>query len=313
LPVLTVQPPGARLEDAFWIDLLEPTPDEVEAVRAAVGLTAPTREQLSEIETSSRLRVAGQCLSLSTPILSKADTDEPELTPMGFLLNPKVLVTVRFARLRVVDAAATEAACVVNPTSVNVFTTLLEVIVDRAADLLEASGAELDGLSRQTFRGADAPRVNRANATLRKTLSQMGRLGDRLGQIRASLLGVGRLVPFASEMAKDWIGPEYQSRLGAVRVDVLSLADYESFLEGKNQFLLDAVLGFINTEQNDLFKILTIVSVVGVPPTLVASIYGMNFAYMPELHWKLGYPYAIAMIVLVTVLPMAWFKWKDWW
>ncbi|OYX30597.1 MAG: hypothetical protein B7Y99_11505 [Caulobacterales bacterium 32-69-10] len=311
--MLTSHPPGAALEDAFWIDLLDPTAEEVEAVRAAVGLTAPTREELSEIETSSRLRVTGECLSLSTPILARAETDEPELTPMGFLLNAKVLLTVRFALLRVVDSAATEAACLINPTSVSVFTTLLEVIIDRAADLLEASGAELDGLSRQTFRNADAPRRRRANPSLPQTLSQVGRLGDRLGQIRASLLGVSRLVPFVSEVGKDWIGPEYQSRLGAVRADVLSLADYLSFLDGKNQFLLDAVLGFINTEQNDLFKILTIVSVVGVPPTLVASIYGMNFAHMPELHWKLGYPYALGMIVLFTVLPMAWFKWKDWW
>lgn len=311
--MLTVHPPEAALKDAFWIDLLDPTPEEVEAVRAAVGLTAPTREDLSEIENSSRLRVLGACLSLSMPILSRAETDEPELTPMGFLLNAKVLVTVRFARLRAVDSSAAEAACLADPTSVNVFVTLLEAIVDRAADLLEAAGAELDSLSRQTFRGAEGARPKRATPTLRATLAQMGRLGDRLGQIRASLLGVGRMVPFTTEVAKDWIGPGYQSRLGAVRADMLSLADYLSFLEGKNQFLLDAVLGFINTEQNDLFKILTIVSVVGVPPTLVASVYGMNFAYMPELHWKLGYPFALGLIVLFTVAPMAWFKWKDWW
>lgn len=311
--MLTVHPPEAALKDAFWIDLLDPTPEEVEAVRTAVGLTVPTRDELSEIETSSRLRVVGECLSLSTPILARADSEEPELTPMGFLLNPRVLVTERFARLRVVDSAAAEAACLVKPTSVNVFTTLLEAMVDRAADLLEAAGAELDGLSRQTFRAADAPGRKRANPSLRLTLGQMGRLGDRMGQIRASLLGVSRLVPFASEMGKEWIGPEYQTRLHAVRADVLSLADYLSFLEGKNQFLLDAVLGFINTEQNDLFKVLTIVSVVGVPPTLVASIYGMNFAHMPELHWRIGYPYALALIVLSAVIPMAWFKWKDWW
>ena len=312
--MLTARPEGP-LEDAFWIDLNDPTPEEVDAVARATGLTAPTREALSEIETSSRLRVSGQHLALSTPILSKADTPEPELTPMGFLVTPKVLVTVRFADLRVVDAAAAETACVRSPSSVGVFVALLEAIVDRAADLLEMAGTELDGLSRETFRNADVrPRgIPRASQALRRTLGQMGRLGDRLGQIRGSLLGVSRLVPFVSEVARDWIAPEFQARLGAVRADVLSLADYETFLEGKNQFLLDAVLGFINTEQNDLFKFLTVVSVVGVPPTLVASMYGMNFANMPELHWRLGYPYAIVLIVLSAVIPMAWFKWKDWW
>lgn len=311
--MLTSHPPEAPLSEAFWIDLLDPTPEEVEAVRGATGLTAPTREELSEIETSSRLKVLGQCLSLSTPILARADSEEPELTPLGFLLNPKVLVTVRFAHLRAVDATAVEAACVTIPSSVNVFATLLEAMVDRAADLLEASGAELDQMSRQTFRNAEIRKPQRASVSLRQTLGRLGRLGDRLGQIRAMLLGLGRLAPFASEAARDWIGPDYQSRIGAVRGDLLSLGDYESFLEGKTQFLLDAVLGFINTEQNDLFKILTIVSVVGVPPTLVASIYGMNFAHMPELHWRIGYPYALAMIVLSAVVPMAWFKWKDWW
>lgn len=311
--MLTSHPPDAPLSEAFWIDLLSPTPEEVEQVRGATGLTAPTREDLSEIETSSRLKVSGRCLSLSTPILARGDTEEPELTPLGFLLNSKVLVTVRFAHLRVVDAQALEAACTTVPSSVNVFVSLLEAMVDRAADLLEASGAELDKMSRETFRNAGTKKPQRASVSLRQALAQMGRLGDRVGQIRAMLLGIGRLAPFASEAGREWIGPEYQSRLGAVRADVLSLADYETFLEGKNQFLLDAVLGFINTEQNDLFKILTIVSVVGVPPTLVASVYGMNFAYMPELHWRVGYPYALALIVLSAVIPMAWFKWKDWW
>jgi magnesium transporter len=312
--VLTVHPEGA-LASAFWIDLLDPTAEEAAQVRAATGLSVPSREALSEIESSSRLRADRDVLYLSTPILARADTPEPELTPIGFVLSPQVLVTVRFAPLRVVDATAAEAACLLSPSSVGVFTVLLETMVDRAADLLEAAGAELDGLSRQTFRNAEAGRrrIARTNQSLRRTLSQMGRLGDRLGQIRGSLLGVSRIVPFAAEVGRTWIAPEFQNRLGAVRADLLSLADYETHLEGKSQFLLDAVLGFINTEQNDLFKILTIVSVVGVPPTLIASIYGMNFAHMPELHWRLGYPYAVAMIVLSAVLPMAWFKWKDWW
>jgi magnesium transporter len=312
--VLTVHPEGP-LETAFWIDLFDPTPEEAATVAAATGMAVPSREALSEIETSSRLRTDADVLYLSTPIVSRGDTPEPELTPLGFVLSQKQLVTVRFASLRVMEAAAAEFACQVSPSSVGVFTVLLEAMVDRSADQLESASAELESLSRETFRTSDVDRrhVARSNRTLRRTLGQMGRLGDRLSKIRSSLLGVARLTPYASEVAKAWIAPEFLSRLAAVRADLLSLADYETYLEGRTQFLLDAVLGFINTEQNDLFKILTIVSVVGVPPTLVASIYGMNFAYMPELHWRLGYPYAIAMIVLVTVAPMVWFKWKNWW
>lgn len=307
--------PEGRLEDAFWIDLLDPTTAECEAVERAIGVTAPTRAELSEIETSSRLRAQGLRLTLSTPMITRADSAEPELTPLGFVLSPEVLVTVRFAPLRMVESTAVETACTTHPSSTGVFTALLEAMVDRAADLIEGAGGEIDMLSRETFRNTDAnsQKIARANRSLKATLGNVGRLGDRLGKIRASLLGVARIAAFASETAKEWIGPELQSRLAAVRTDLLSLADYETHLEGKNQFLLDAVLGFINTEQNDLFKILTIVSVVGVPPTLVASVYGMNFAYIPELHWKFGYAYAWALIVAVTVVPMLWFKWKRWW
>ena len=307
--------PEGRLEDAFWIDLLDPTPEEVLAVEAATGIFAPSREALSEIETSSRLRAAGDVLTLSTPIISKADTPEPELTPLGFVLTPKVLVTVRFSPLRMVEAAHMEMQRAHSTSAAGSFAALLEAMVDRTADLLEGAGAELDQVSRQTFRNTEVKeRVNsRANQTLRATLGRVGRLGDRLGKIRSSLLGVARIAAFASETAKDWLAPELQSRLAAVRTDLLSLADYETHLEGKSQFLLDAVLGFINTEQNDLFKILTIGSVVGVPPTLVASIYGMNFAHMPELQWRVGYLYAWVLIVLSTLIPMLWFKWKKWW
>jgi magnesium transporter len=312
--VLTVHPPGL-LETAVWLDLLDPTPEEAAQVEAATGFAIPSRAALSEIETSSRLRLRDHTLYLSTPILSRGDTPDAELTPMGFILSPRALVTVRFVELRVFDGVATELAKVEHPSSIGVFALLLEAVVDRVADLLEAAGAELDGLSHQIFRsaGREKKQLAQTNARLRNTLASIGQLGDRLGKIRGSLLGIARIAPFSAEVAHDWIGPEFQSRLGAVRADVLSLADYETHLDSKNQFLLDAVLGFISTEQNDLFKILTIVSVVGVPPTLIASVYGMNFAIIPELHWNLGYPYALTMIVLSAVVPMLWFKWKGWW
>ena len=312
--MLTIHPPGP-LDAATWIDLYDPTPDEVAEVETATGITVPDRAALSEIETSSRLRFHDKTVYLSTPVLSRGETPDAALSPMGLVLSAKRLVTVRFAQLRAVDAAIAEAARISDQSSVCAFVVLLEALVDRAADLLEAAGAELDGLSHRIFRidVQDARKIPKGNTRLRMILSEVGQLGDRLSKIRGSLLGVGRVVPFASEVARDWISPEFQARLGAVRADVLSLADYETHLDGKNQFLLDAVLGFISTEQNDLFKILSIVSVVGVPPTLIASLYGMNFAIIPELHWRYGYPYALAMIVLSAVIPMGWFKWKGWW
>lgn len=301
------------LKAAVWVDLVDPTDEEVALVASALGLQVPTRAALSEIESSSRLQIEGQTLRLSSPLLAHADTPHQTLTPVGFTLTPEVLLTVRFARLKVFDAVAARLVQAPEPSSGGVFTLLLEAVVDRSADLLENIAAELEGVSRTIFQ-RDRGRHKHANYndTLRQTLVAVGQVGDRLSEIRASLLGVGRIVPFACEVA-GWILPDHHRRLSAVRQDVVSLDDFEEHLTVKVQFLLDAVLGFINTEQNDLFKILTIVSVVGVPPTLVASIYGMNFRHMPELEWPWGYPFALALIVATAVAPMLWFKWKRWW
>ena len=95
--------------------------------------------------------------------------------------------------------------------------------------------------------------------------------------------------------------------------DVRSLNEYEGHLNTKIQFLLNAALGFLTTEQNNLFKVLTIASVVGIPPVLVAGIYGMNFHFMPELNWAFGYPFGLALILISGVLPLLWFKWRGWW
>ena len=152
----------------------------------------------------------------------------------------------------------------------------------------------------------------RSNAVMREKLQALGRIGERTSIIRESLLGVDRAAGFALEAAKDWFDAETTRRLKAVREDLGSLALFEEHLLGKVQFLLDAVLGFISIEQNDIFKVLTVASVVGIFPTLVAGWYGMNFVGMPELHWAWGYPFGIGMIVLSTIVPLLWFKWRGW-
>jgi magnesium transporter len=138
----------------------------------------------------------------------------------------------------------------------------------------------------------------RSNRALRRILFSVGSTGDRLALARDVILGISRMAPFVLSVRKDWIIPEFEARLGAVTKDATALNDYEGHLSNKVQFLLDAVLGFISIEQNDLFKVLTIVSVVGIPPTIVVGIYGMNFKFMPELNWSWGYPLALAAVAL---------------
>lgn len=299
--------------DVVWIDLLKPSPDETAFVERTTGLHVPTIADLSEIESSSRLRADDGVLYLSAPAVHRATAADPQSTPVGFVLNAERLITVRFEPL---NAFGTFSQGPRGGSAAEVFTGLIEAIVDRIADVLEHIAAELDELSHRLFRSghieAEAPRrPAREAADLRTILRRVGAGGDLVSKIRDSLLGLGRIVPYVASLGT-WLPESVKPRLETLRHDILSLSDYDAHLVNKVQLLLDATLGLINVEQNNIIKVLTIVSVVGVPPTLVASMYGMNFHDMPELSWAWGYPYGLALIAISAIAPLLWFKWRGW-
>jgi magnesium transporter len=301
--------------EVIWIDLLNPTDDEKSLVEKRAGVHVPTIEALSEIESSSRLVVDGDTICLSTPAVAQGDGTDAFLSPVGFIFTKGFVVSVRFAELASFDFVADLIRRDQHVhSSSGVFIALLDAFVDRGADVLQRLGSDLDKVSRSVFRGDVSKRKHtvRSNRSLRRVLSTVGATGDRLSLARDALLGLGRIAQFVATLEQDWFAPEFKARLGAISKDITSLNDYEGQLSNKVQFLLDAVLGFISIEQNDLFKVLTIVSVIGIPPTLVAGIYGMNFKFMPELVWSWGYPFGLAMIALSAVLPLLWFKWRGW-
>ena len=307
-------PPGT-----VWVDLMKAEADEIRYVERAAGLQLPTFDSLSEIESSSRLRSEGGALYLSTPLVFRAESGEPRATPVGFVLTPDLLITVRFEPLTAF-ATFTERATRpkgVHASSAGAFVGLAEAMVDRMADVLERVGAELDEVSHRIFR-AEGPsgrrrRPARQDAVLHEVLRQVGRCGDLASKIRDSLLGIGRIVPYVTSMGADWLPGEVKPHLRTLHQDIVSLTDYDQHMNNKVQLLLDATLGLINTEQSNIIKVLTVVSVVGVPPTLVASMYGMNFHNMPELSWHWGYQYGLALIAVSTIVPIVWFKWRGWW
>ncbi len=245
--------------------------------------------------------------------MHRANADDPRTTPVGFVLGPDRLVTVRFEELIPFTTFGQTAP----GTAPEAFAGLVEAIVDRLADVLERIAAELDTLSHRLFRsepieGKRRRRPARSAADLRVILRRIGNSGDLASKIRDSLHGLARLVPFVESMGAAWLPEVVKPRLETVRHDLLSLTDYDHFLLDQVQLLLDATLGLINVEQNNIIKVLTIVSVVGVPPTLVASMYGMNFKDMPELSWAWGYPYALALIAISAVGPLLWFRLRGW-
>jgi magnesium transporter len=317
-----VPPHGAtaRLpEGVVWIDLLRPDKGEVELVEYMTELDMPSFEELSEIESSSRLRAEDDVLYLSAPLLHRGDSDEPKAAPVGFVLCANRLITIRFEALIPFTTFEQSFVRIRGPhaSAAEVFAGLIEAIVDRAADVLETIAAELDDLSHRLFRAQPIRRHGkhhpaRNEADLRNSLRRVGHSGDLVSKIRDGLLALARIVPFVASHGAAWISPEVKPRLDTLRQDIASLSDYDSHLVNKVQLMLDATLGLINIEQNNIIKVLTVVSVVGVPPTLIASMYGMNFKMMPELEWAWGYPYALTLIALSAILPLLWFRRRGW-
>jgi magnesium transporter len=303
------EPPWAG---ARWIDLCDPSEAERDAVAAATGLRVPTKAAIEEIETSSRTFTEDGAIYLSTPVLAPKDAPAP-LSALGFVLTQRVLVSLRFAAHPVIDEVLASCARAPAPSASDVFLRLLEGFVDAGADTLEHASSDLDAISHRAFRAEKARRrERRSTRSLHEALSRIGQMGDMVSQIRDTLLGIGRIAAFVSEAESAVVGTAVLPRLHAVRSDITSLNDYQAHLSSKVQFLLDATLGFISIEQNDVVKTLTIASVVGVPPVLIAGIYGMNFRFMPELSWTYGYPLAILAIVASVLLPLVWFKWRGW-
>jgi magnesium transporter len=316
LNVLPAHPSGepAPHRDAVWIDLLSPDADEVRLVEETTGLRLPTRDDLASLEQSSRLSIDRGQLRVAAPVIAEAETDHPWSTHIGIVLTPSLIVTIRFKQVKIFSAAAAKFTDDPPKSSVEVFTAILETFVARQADLLEEARARLDELSHQVFRktAASPRRALRSSAAMRDRLQFLGRMGERTSMIRDSLLGVDRIIDFTLEAARSWFPRPLARRIEAARDDIMVLNQFEEHLLGKVQFLLDAVLGFISIEQNDVFKVLTIASVVGIFPTLVAGWYGMNFHNMPEYGWAYGYQWGIAVILLSTLAPLGWFKWRGW-
>jgi magnesium transporter len=313
--VITVYPETGK---PLWVDMRDPTPEEIAQACTDYQLEIPPRERLEEIEFSSRLQFEDDVFTISIPVTPhrKPEEGEEETSPLGFVLTRDLLVTVRFAHLHTFKAVL-ERVKRRQRTAPDIFLIIVESLIDYGADRLEELRSQALTISRGIFhenmQRMQKHNVSATNRMLRDTLVEIGDMGERLSYIRETLLVLQRAVPFVAEHGDGWLEDLLKARLKMAGHDVQSLNEYEVHLTDKLQFLLDAALGFISTEQNDLFKVMTIWSIVGIPPVLFAGIWGMNFHFMPELAQPWGYPLALATILVSGLLPLGWFKWRGWW
>jgi magnesium transporter len=301
-------------ENAVWIDMVKPSAAEDQAVEGLAGIAVPTREDMQEIEISSRLYVENGARYMTASLMCGADSESPRITPVTFILSGHRLVTVRYDLPKPFTLVENKLArgCPPGINGETVLLELLDAVIDRCADILERAGADVDAVSHAIFEPEGAARTGHAKR-YSEILIAIGRKGDLTSKVRESLVSIGRLVTFVTAEADSvkW-SKEMRAQLKTMQRDVASLTDHASYLSNKITFVLDAMLGVVNLEQNNIIKLFSVMAVVLMPPTLIASIYGMNFKVMPELEWQHGYPMAVLMMVLAAVLPYFVFKWKKW-
>ncbi len=300
-------------ESAVWFDLVNPHQREDKLVEQKVGVAVPTREEMQEIEVTSRLYVENGARYMTATLMCQSDSDTPKTTPVTFILSGHRLITVRYDEPRPFLMVGNKLARTCSPTITgeSVMMDLLDAVIDRAADILERVGVEVDQVSHDIFEPEDA-RADRTRS-YNQILRAIGRKGDLASKVRESLVSIGRLLLYLANEADTmrW-AKEPRAQLRGMQRDVQSLSDHAAYLSNKIQFLLDAMLGVVTIEQNNIIKIFSVAAVALMPPTLIASIYGMNFKHMPELDWHFGYPIAIVLMVAAAALPYFFFKWKKW-
>jgi magnesium transporter len=304
---------GEIPESAVWLDLHAPTAAENRLVEQALHIALPTREEMQEIEITSRLYVEDGARYMTATLMCNSDTEAPRTTPVTFILAGHRLVTVRYDEPKpfTIVSAKLARACPAQLAGETVLMDLLDAIIDRAADILERIGTDVDGISHAILE-SDGP-LSRGR-DFKEILRDIGRRGDHTSKVRESLVSIGRLLLYIAAEAdtmKKW-AKDQRAALKGMQRDVQSLAEHATYLSAKISFLLDAMLGVVSLEQNNIIKIFSVAAVVLMPPTLIASIYGMNFKHMPELEFEWGYPVAIVLMVVAAVLPYYFFRWKKW-
>jgi len=308
---------AALSDQDLWIDLFQPTIEEDRFLESQLGIEVPTREDMRDIEPSSRLYTDHGLCVMTASLLVGADTPKPSISPVTFILTPNRLCTIRYAEPSSFSRFSSRLVRQANNLSSgeSLFLTLLDVITDRLAEVLESHGHSLDVLSNDIFSNKpddDPTRLIAAKAQdLQQVLKRLGQLGNTLSMARESLVSVARLLSFVGPSAENWLRADSQSHIKTLIRDVRFLTEHADAINGKINFLLDATLGLIDIQQTQTVKILSVASVVFLPPTLIASIFGMNFHHIPGLDNPYGFLLSLIFILLAGIVPYLIFYRKE--
>lgn len=301
----------ASLPHALWIDLLCPTQEEEALIQNLFQLNLPTKKDMQEIEPSSRLYSEHQTLYMTATMVAKSEHPEPKADAVSFILLSNQLITIRYIQPHSFELFILNLKRSSAKSALHLLVGLLESTTDRLADILEKVSHQFDEISHLIFH-KNAQENTHEPVDYKKILRSIG-INCVLGtKTRESLLTFLRLLSFLEQNCASQLDPALSTRITTLNKDISSLSDYATSISTEVNFLLDATLGMINIEQNNIIKIFSVAAVIFLPPTLIASIYGMNFAHMPELDWISGYPIALSLMILSAWLPYRYFRKKKW-
>ena len=300
--------------EATWVDLEEPTREEELLVERSSGVEVPTPDELQEIEPSSRFYEQNGAIYMTMSTLSGVEEGQPVSAPIGFVLTGNRLVTVRYVSPKPWRSftAHVRREPELTKDATTVLLRLLDAVIERLADELEDAGKEIERISEHIFRRDRSARPRISTERLEALLIRIGNAQGLLARIRETALSANRLVAFLGSTGRMRSGGSDRERLQSLAADVSSLIEHSAFLSNNLTFLLDASLGLISIEQNAIIKIFSVAAVIFLPPTVVGTVYGMNFEHMPELGWLYGYPFALALMLASAILPYWFFRRRGW-
>ncbi|WP_174802010.1 magnesium transporter CorA family protein [Martelella limonii] len=312
-PMSPLGTPEPISDDVIWVDMLDPTDDDMRQVEALLGVVLPTRESLKDIEPSSRFYTEGNAVYMTASIVMNVDFGLAHLTDIGFILVEGRLITIRHAEPKpfFLFAADLKRLEIEPGQGVKVLAHLLDTIVDRTAEILELAVAKIDNISIAVF-GEGVRGRRRSPALLEERLIEISTYHRLVSKTRDSLTTLSRLATYVQTLRRVRDDKPTKDLCRIVSHDIQSLSEHAGFVASNITFLLDSSLGLINLEQNNIMKLFSVVSVVFAPPMLIAGIYGMNFDRMPELHWPFGYPAAIGAMFVTGAAAVYWLRRRGW-
>jgi magnesium transporter len=299
-------------DSSLWLDVCEPTEEDIKCVEDAYGISLPSREEVLGIEISNRVYLHNGSLYITTMFLSHTEARDVRNQYVTFILQEARLITLRHGELKAFDLFKSRVEhhkIDVLETGFDVFSGLIDAFIDELSDTLEYIGQSLDKLSNTVFKAATTNHNEEGH--LQKQLRRVGRYGDLNGKARESLIGLNRVFNHFLD-SKLTQAPQLNDVFRSLSHDTHSLEEHSAYLNDRVNLILDATLGMISIEQNTIIKVLSVASVAFLPPTLIASIYGMNFEHMPELKHPMAYPVVLIVILLSGILPYLYFKKRKW-